>query len=50
MIKIVVSRAKTYIYLFDDGGEEKKVKSTKKVHHKKRKLKSENYKNCLEAT
>ena len=49
MIKIVGLRAKTYSYLIDDGSEDKKVKGTKKCVVK-RKLKSENYKDCLEAT
>ena len=42
-------RAKTYSYLIEDGSEDKKVKGTKKCVIK-RKLKFENYKNCLEAT
>ena len=42
-------RAKTYSYLIDDGIEDKKAKSKKKCVIK-RKLKSKNYKNCLEAT
>ena len=41
--------AKSYSYLKEDGGEDKKVKGTKKCVIK-RKLKFENYKNCLEAT
>ena len=49
MIKIVGLRAKTYSYLIDDGSEDKKMKGTKKCVVK-RKLKSENYKDCLEAT
>ena len=49
MIKLVEFRAKTYSYLRDDGNEDKKAKGTKK-RVKKRKLKFENYKNCLEAT
>ena len=49
MIKFVGLRAKTYSYLIDDGSEDKKSKWHKKVCHKK-KLKFENYKNCLEAT
>ena len=51
--KIVVEffglRAKTYSYLIDDVSEDKKAKCTKKCVIK-RKLKFENYKNCLEAT
>ena len=44
MVKLVALRVKTYSYL-----EDKKVKGTKKCVIK-RKLKFENYKNCLEAT
>ena len=47
--KFVGLRAKTYSYLIDDGSKDKKAKSTKKCVIK-RKLKFENYKNCLEAT
>ena len=46
--KFVGPRAKTYSYLIDDDGEDKKAKGTKKCVIK-RKLKFENYKNCLEA-
>ena len=49
MTKIVGLRAKTYSYLIDDSTEDKNVKGTKKCAIK-RKLKFENYKNCLEAT
>ena len=42
-------RAKAYYYLIDNDSEDKKAKSTKKCVMK-RKLKFENYKNCLEAT
>ena len=49
MTKFVGLRAKTYIYLIDDGSEDKKIKGTKK-YIIKRKLKCEKYKNCLEAT
>ena len=42
-------KAKTYSYLIDDSSEDKKVKGTKKCIIK-RKLKFENYKNCLETT
>ena len=49
MIKFVGLRAKTYIYLIDDGSEDEKAKGTKKCVIK-RKLKFENYKNCLEET
>ena len=47
--KFVGLRAKTYSYWIDDGSENKKAKSRKKFVIK-RKLKFENYKNCLEAT
>ena len=47
--KFVGVRGNTYSYLIDDGNEDKKVKGTKKCVIK-RKLKYENYKNCLEAT
>ena len=47
--KFVGIRAKTYSYLIDDNSEDKKAKGTKKCAIK-RKLKFENYKNCLEAT
>ena len=47
--KFVGLRAKTYSCLIDDGTEDKKAKGTKKCVTK-RKLKFENYKNCLEAT
>ena len=49
MTKFVGLRAKIYSYLIDDGSEDKKAKGTKKCVIK-RKLKFENYKNCLEAT
>ena len=49
MTKFVGLRAKTYSYLIDDGSEDKKAKGPKKCVIK-RKLKFENYKNCLEAT
>ena len=42
-------RARTYSYLIDEASEDKKAKDTKKCVIK-RKLKFENYKNCLEAT
>ena len=35
IIKFVGLRAKTYIYLIDDGSENKKAKGTKKCHKKK---------------
>ena len=49
MTKFVGLRAKTYIYLIDNSSEDKKPKGTKNCAVK-RKLKFENYKNCLEAT
>ena len=49
MTKFVGLRATSYSYLIDDGKEDKKAKGTKKCVIK-RKLKFENYKNCLEAT
>ena len=49
MAKFPGQRSKTYIYLIDDGSEDKKAKCTKKCIIK-RKLKFENYKNCLEPT
>ena len=49
MTKFVRLRAKTYSYLIDDGSEDEKAKGTKKCVIK-RKLKFENYKNCLEVT
>ena len=48
MIKFVGLPAKTFSYLIDDGSEDKKAKGTKKCVIK-RKLKFENYRNCLEA-
>ena len=47
--KFVGLRAKTHSYLINDRNEDKKGKGTKKCVIK-RKLKFENYKNCLEAT
>ena len=41
-------RAKAYSYLKHNNGEDKKAKDTKKVIYTK-KIKFENYKNCLEA-
>ena len=49
MTKFVGLRAKTYSYLIDDSSEDKKAKGTKKCVII-RKLKFENYRNCLEAT
>ena len=49
MTKFVALKAKTYWYLIDDSSEDQKAKGTKKCVIRKR-LKFENYKNCLEAT
>ena len=49
MIKFFGLGAKAYSYLIDDGSEDEKAKNTKECIIKK-KLKFENYKNCLEAT
>ena len=49
MRRFVRLRAKTYSYLIDDGSEDKKAKGTQKCAIK-RKLKFENYENCLKAT
>ena len=49
MIKFVKLILKTYSYLIDDNSEDKNGKGTKSFVIK-RKLKFENYKNCLEAT
>ena len=49
MIEVVGLRAKTCIYLINDGSEDKKAKGTKKCIIK-RKLSFENYKNRLETT
>ena len=48
MTKIVGLRAKTYIYLIDDGSVDKKAKGTKK-YVIKRKHKNENYESCSDA-
>ena len=42
-------KAKTYSYLINDSCEDEKAKGTKECAIK-RKLKFENYKNCLKAT
>ena len=47
--KLVELRAKTHSYLIDDSSEDKKAKGTKKWVIK-RKLKFQNFKNCIEAT
>ena len=49
MKEFIRLRAKTFSYLIDDCSEDKKAKDTKKCVIE-RKLKFENYKNCLEAT
>ena len=49
MTKFVELRAKIYIYLIDVDSEDKKAKGPKRCVIK-RKLKFENYKNCLEVT
>ena len=49
MTKFVGLKVKTYSYLIDDGSEDKKVKGTEMCVIK-RKLKSDNCKNCLEAS
>ena len=46
MRKFVGLRTKSYSNLIDDGSEDKKAKDTKK-NVIKRKLRFENYKNCL---
>ena len=49
MKEFAALRAKTYSYLTENSGENKNAKSTKE-YVIKRKLKFEDYKNCLEAT
>ena len=49
MTKFLWLRARSCSYLIDDGSEDEKAKDTKKCAIK-RKRKSENSKNCLEAT
>ena len=49
MTEFLRLRAKTFSYLIDDSTENKKVKGAKKCVIK-RKLKFEDYKNCLVAT
>ena len=49
MTKFVGLRAKTYIYLIDDGCEDKKAENRKRCVIK-RKLKFKDYENSLEAT
>ena len=48
MKEFIGFRAKMHSYLIDDGSENKKAKGTKKCVIK-RKLKFQDYKNCLEA-
>ena len=50
MTKFVGLRANTYSYLIDGGSEDKKKQEAKKKCVMKRKLKFENFKNCLETT
>ena len=45
MNNFLALRAKSYSYVIDDGSEEKMQKT-----HQKRKLKFENYKNCVEGS
>ena len=47
--KFVSLKTKTYSYLTDDSSADKKSKGTRKCVMK-RKLKFENYENCLETT
>ena len=47
MTKLVGLRVKTDSYLIEDGSEDKKAKTQKTVI---KKIRSQNYKNCLEAT
>ena len=49
MANFVGLRAKSYSCLIDDSSEDKKAKGTKMCVIK-RKIKFENYKNCLKAT
>ena len=49
MKEFVGLKAKTHIYLKDNNDEDKKAKGTKNCIIK-RKLKFQDYKNCLEAT
>ena len=48
MKKFVRLRAETYSYIIDDGDEDEKSKGSEKCIIK-RKIKFEDYKNCLEA-
>ena len=49
MKKPIGLRRKTYCYLIDNGREDKKAKG-RKMYVIKRKIKFENFKNCLGAT
>ena len=49
MTKFVGLRAKPYSYVTDYSSKDKKIKTTKKCIIKRR-LKFENFKNCLETT
>ena len=49
MAKFVGLKTKRYSYLIDGGSENKKAKGTKR-YVIRRKLKFQNYENCLEAT
>ena len=49
MTKFVGLNAKYYSYLMDDGSEDKKAKATKECVIKKKTLKLDSYRNCLEA-
>ena len=49
MANFVVLRAKSYSYFLDDQCKDKKAEGTKKCIIK-RKLKFENYRDCLEST
>ena len=49
MKEFVALRAKTYSYLTSNNDEDKRAKSTKKCLIERR-IKFEDYKNCLEAT
>ena len=49
MTKFIGLKAKTYSYLINYGSEDEKAKTTKTCVIK-RKLKFENYRNCLQAT
>ena len=46
----LLAAMKTYSYFINDGDENNKSKRHKKVCNKKKQLKFQDYKNCLEAT